>query len=217
MTDNTTLEEEDEDFEPFVYFDEILWEAMSPKIKEYLFNNYQDILLNLEPGQYTELDDLIRNNFRLSANGIADTLHRYRIITDSDEFDKAFESFVPDNKPFQWPVTEHGFFREFPVDDDEPDEFADLHPYEMTEDMKRVQEACKICDKIVNDTQLFYGFLKQGYLYLNPLVQEYLERNAAFDLANTTPEGIVACQRQIDLLVECLLEELHALLFGESL
>ena len=212
MTDDPNQLVDDDD-DRMVFFDEILWEVMSPKIKEYLFNNYQDILLQLEPEQYTELDEVIREAFKMYADGIAGSLYRHRIITDSDEYDKAFDNFIPDNKPVKWPVIEHWFFRQFAKEDDEPDEFADLHPFEMDENAKRAQEAIDICDEIVNGTQLFADFIKQGYHHFNPVIQQYLERYTPFDLAFSSPEGIVDCQRHIDTLLECLFEDIHALFF----
>jgi len=212
MTDDPNQLVDDDD-DRMVFFDEILWEVMSPKIKEYLFNNYQDILLQLEPGQYTELDELIREAFKMYADGIAGSLYRHRIITDSDEYDKAFDNFIPDNKPVKWPVIEHWFFRQFAKEDDEPHEFADLPPFEMDENAKRAQEAIDICDEIVNGTQLFADFIKQGYHHFNPVIQQYLERYTPFDLAFSSPEGIVDCQRHIDTLLECLFEDIHALFF----
>jgi len=212
MTDDPNQLVDDDD-DRMVFFDEILWEVMSPKIKEYLFNNYQDILLQLEPEQYTELDELIREAFKMYADGIAGSLYRHRIITDSDEYDKAFDNFIPDNKPVKWPVIEHWFFRQFAKEDDEPHEFADLPPFEMDENAKRAQEAIDICDEIVNGTQLFADFIKQGYHHFNPVIQQYLERYTPFDLAFSSPEGIVDCQRHIDTLLECLFEDIHALFF----
>ena len=212
MTDDPNQLVDDDD-DRMVFFDEILWEVMSPKIKEYLFNNYQDILLQLEPEQYTELDELIREAFKMYADGIAGSLYRHRIITDSDEYDKAFDNFIPDNKPVKWPVIEHWFFRQFAKEDDEPHEFADLPPFEMDENAKRAQEAIDICDEIVNGTQLFADFIKQGYQHFNPVIQQYLERYTPFDLAFSSPEGIVDCQRYIDTLLECLFEDIHALFF----
>ena len=212
MTDDPNQLVDDDD-DRMVFFDEILWEVMSPKIKEYLFNNYQDILLQLEPEQYTELDELIREAFKMYADGIAGSLYRHRIITDSDEYDKAFDNFIPDNKPVKWPVIEHWFFRQFAKEDDEPHEFADLPPFEMDENAKRAQEAIDICDEIVNGTQLFADFIKQGYHHFNPVIQQYLERYTPFDLAFSSPEGIVDCQRYIDTLLECLFEDIHALFF----
>ena len=212
MTDDPNQLVDDDD-DRMVFFDEILWEVMSPKIKEYLFNNYQDILLQLEPEQYTEVDELIREAFKMYADGIAGSLYRHRIITDSDEYDKAFDNFIPDNKPVKWPVIEHWFFRQFAKEDDEPHEFADLPPFEMDENAKRAQEAIDICDEIVNGTQLFADFIKQGYHHFNPVIQQYLERYTPFDLAFSSPEGIVDCQRHIDTLLECLFEDIHALFF----
>ena len=212
MTDDPNQLADDDD-DRMVFFDEVLWEVMSPKIKEYLFNNYQDILLQLEPEQYTELDELIREAFKMYADGIAGSLYRHRIITDSDEYDKAFDNFIPDNKPVKWPVIEHWFFRQFAKEDDEPHEFADLPPFEMDENAKRAQEAIDICDEIVNGTQLFADFIKQGYHHFNPVIQQYLERYTPFDLAFSSPEGIVDCQRHIDTLLECLFEDIHALFF----
>jgi len=212
MTDDPNQLVDDDD-DRMVFFDEILWEVMSPKIKEYLFNNYQNILLQLEPEQYTELDEVIREAFKMYADGIAGSLYRHRIITDSDEYDKAFDNFIPDNKPVKWPVIEHWFFRQFAKEDDEPHEFADLPPFEMDENAKRAQEAIDICDEIVNGTQLFADFIKQGYHHFNPVIQQYLERYTPFDLAFSSPEGIVDCQRHIDTLLECLFEDIHALFF----
>ena len=72
MTDNKNYEEEEEeDSDVMLFFDDILLQAISPKIKDYLFNNYQEILLHLEPEKYKELEDLIRENFKLYADGIA--------------------------------------------------------------------------------------------------------------------------------------------------
>jgi len=212
MTDDPNQIADDDD-DRMVFFDEVLWEVMSPKIKEYLFNNYQDILLQLEPEQYTEVDELIREAFKMYADGIAGTLYRHRIITDSEEYDKAFDNFIPDNKPVKWPVIEHWFFRQFAKEDDEPDEFADLHSFEMDENAKRAQEVIDICDEIVNGTQLFADFIKQGYQHFNPVIQQYLERYTSFDLAFSSPEGILDCQRHIDTLLECLFEDIHALFF----
>ena len=211
MTANTNQLVE-EDYEPMKFFDEILWEVMSPKIKDYLFNNYHDMLLHLEPEQYAELEELIRDSFG-RADGIIDSLYNHRTITDSDEYDKALDNFIPDNKPVQWPVTEHWFFRQFVKEDDEPNELADLHPFEMDEEAKRVQEIIEIGDKIANDAQTFADFIKQGYLHFNPLMHRYLEEDASFDLAVSSPEGIVACQESIDFLLVPLLEHLHALFF----
>jgi len=212
MTDDPNQIADDDD-DRMVFFDEILWEVMSPKIKEYLFNNYQNILLQLEPEQYTELDELIREAFNMYADEIVGSLCTHRIIADFEEYNKALDNFVPDNKPVQWPVIEHWFFRQFVEEDDEPDDFAGLQPFEMDENTKRAQEVIDICDDIVNGTQLFADFIKQGYLHFNPIIHQYLERCASFDLAFSSPEGIVDCQRHIDTLLECLFEDVHALFY----
>lgn len=211
MTDNNNYEEEDEDSDVMLYFDDILYQALSPKIKDYLFNNYQDILLHLEPDEYTELEKLIKENFKFHADEIASSLYRNRTIEDLDEYDKAFDNFVPDNKPVIWPVTEHWFFRQYVTDDD--DNFNYLNPLDMTEEEKRMYDSIRMLDQMESESHLFAGFLKQGYLHFNPVLHQYLEQYASFDLAFSTPEGIVECQHHIDTLLECLFEDIHALFY----
>ena len=211
MTDNNNYEEEDEDSDVMLYFDDILYQALSPKIKDYLFNNYQDILLHLEPDEYTELENLIKENFKFHADEIASSLYRNRTIEDLDEYDKSFDNFVPDNMPVLWPVTEHWFFRQYVTDDD--DNFNYLNRLEMTDEKRRMYDSIRMLDQMEIESHLFAGFLKQGYLHFNPVLHLYLEQNASFELAFSSPEGIVECQDHIDTLVVCLLEDLHALFY----
>jgi hypothetical protein len=54
--------------------------------------------------------------------------------------------------------------------------------------------------------------MRAGYHTLNPLARKFMEENAIFDLSILSVDGFIALQKQIDMLIEILLEDLFAII-----
>ncbi|HBX51341.1 MAG: hypothetical protein A2275_08135 [Bacteroidetes bacterium RIFOXYA12_FULL_35_11] len=208
---DTSLESEDE-FEDEILFNEQLYKAISPKIKQFLVEYYGDNFYNLKPETYLEIETLIEDDILLFASEIPDILYRNRTITDEDKFDEALDNFVPDNIPINWPVIENWFDRDFSNDDDEDTFLEDSDPIDLTEDQKKAKEIVELANEMTDNTQSFAHFMKSGYEITNKKVQLFLENIASFELSILSPDGFIALQTHLNLLVSTLLENLYTIM-----
>jgi len=214
-TNDNISEELDDEFEDEISFSEQLYTAISPKIKQFLVEYYGDNFYNLKPETYLEIETLIEDDILLFASEIPDILYRNRTITDEDKFDEALDNFVPDNIPINWPVIENWFDRDFKEEEEEDTFLEDSNPIDLTEDQKKAKEIVELANEMTENTQSFAHFMKSGYEIVIKEVQLFLKNNASFDLSILSPDGFIALQTHLDLLVSTLLEDLNTLLYEE--
>ncbi|HBX51553.1 MAG: hypothetical protein A2275_04955 [Bacteroidetes bacterium RIFOXYA12_FULL_35_11] len=214
-TNDNISEELDDEFEDEISFSEQLYTAISPKIKQFLVEYYGDNFHNLKSETYLEIETLIEDDILLFASEIPDILYRNRTITDEDKFDEALDNFVPDNIPINWPVIENWFDRDFKEEEEEDTFLEDSNPIDLTEDQKKAKEIVELANEMTENTQSFAHFMKSGYEIVIKEVQLFLKNNASFDLSILSPDGFIALQTHLDLLVSTLLEDLNTLLYEE--
>jgi hypothetical protein len=219
MTDENYISEEfeeDEEYEDEVPFKDLMHDALSSKIKQFITEYFGEQLYNLEPETYLEIEKTIREDF-IFASEIPDILYRYRTITDPDEFDKALAKFIPPKTSFVWQKHKNWFDRDFSNDkDDDEDTFLeDSDPIDLTEDEIRAKKIINLENEISNNTKGFAHFMKSGYDITMKEAQLFLARSASFDLSVLSPEGFDTLHNQLDLLIETLLENLEALINGK--
>jgi hypothetical protein len=208
--------EEDEEYEEEGSVIDILYEALSPKIKQFLREYYGKQLYNLQPETYLEINKTIREGF-IFASEIPDILYRNRTISDPEAFDNALAKYILPKMTIVWPRHEYWFDHEFGTDDyDDEDTFLeDSRPIDLTEDEIKAKNIITLANEITDHTQRMAHFVKTGYEIILKEAQLFLERRAIFDLAILSPEGFDKLHDQLTLLIETILEELQALIDGD--
>lgn len=214
ITDNNTSEELEDDEEYEKSFTELMYEALSPKIKQFITEYYGERFFNLNSETYLEIEKTIKHDF-IFADEIPNVLYRYKTITDSEKFDEALENFIPPKTPLIWQEYEHWFDRDFSDDDDEDTFLEDSAPIDLTEDQKRAKEIIRIANEITDNTQNFAHFMKSGYEIIMKEAQLFLEHRASFDLSILSPKGFDELHNHLDTLIQTILEDLEALINGE--
>lgn len=204
------MEDDEEEFEAIISFTDMLQKAFPPKVKLFLFEYFGDNLLDIEPETFLEIEALIVNNIDNNACDIPEILYRYRTITDEDEFDEALDSFVPDNKPINWPKTKEWFYRNYNEADDDDQFYKDSYSIDLTEDIEK--NIIRKVHEVIDNTQKFALFMRAGFKVLNREVHLFLENNTSFDLAILSAEGYIALQNSIDMFVTILLEDLYSIM-----
>lgn len=207
-----TSHESDDEFEDEISFNEQLYKAISPKIKQFLVEYYGNNFYNLQSETYLEIETLIEDNILLFGSEIPDILYRNRTITNEDEFDKALDNFVPDNIPFNWPLLENRFDRDFKEDEDEDTFLEDSNPIDLTQDQRKAKEIVELANEMNENTQNFAHFMKSGYKIVIIEIQLFLKNNASFDLSILSHDGFIALQSHIDMLASTLLEDLYEIM-----
>ncbi len=207
------LVELDEEFEYGVPYGEEFSHAISPRVKQFLFEFYGDPFLDIEPKTYKKIGVLIKKRLFSLGEDIPDILYRNRTIRNMDEFDRAFASFIPTNEPINWPTVQCWFNREFPDNDDNEDTYLeDSDPIDLNEQEIRAKEIIKVADELIENIRNFAFFTKSGYEILNQEIHQFLENNASFDLAILSNEGFEALQKHIYLYISSMLEDLSPLM-----
>jgi len=146
------------------------------------------------------------------ASNMPDTLYNHRTIKDTDEWDKAFDNFKITNIHIASPDTPHGFDRDFGATDDEDTFLEDAHDFDLTDTERQAKRIVEAADELIDYAQNFALFMRAGYQALNPVARKFLEENAIFDLSILSVDGFIALQKQIDMLIEILLENLFAII-----
>lgn len=195
-------------------FEKILYDAISPKVKKFLFDFYGDQFLNLEPETFIEIDVLIKKSLYSCGEEIPDILFRNRKIWNIHEFDQALENFVPDNKPINWPKADCWFNRAFLYEDnDDYDNYLEeSDPIDLNENEIRAKEIINVADELIENTRNFAYFTKSGYEILNQEIQLFLEKTASFDLSILSIEGFKTLQNRIYFEMDHLLDDLYSLM-----
>lgn len=192
-------------------FEYALYQKADPVVKQFLAAYLGDKLLNLEPESYSEIETAIQENMYYYASTIPDTLYHHRTIKDSDEYENAFDNFIKPDTNTLWPVARHWYDREFSSPENEDTYLEDSDDFDLTETERQAKKAVEAADKLINDAQNFALFMRTGYQALNPAVRQFLEDNASFDLSILNADGLEELQKQIDMVIEMILEELFAI------
>jgi hypothetical protein len=202
---------EDAEFETMQSFDEELYEAISPKVKQFLAEYYGDQMLELQSETYREIESIIKRRLYDFAEDIPDILFRNRIIEDMDEFEQALEKFIPENKPINWPVATYWFDKDFSHEAEET-YWEDVNPKDLTDNELRAKRIIESVNESLENTRNFADFLKTGYEVLNKEVHLFLETRASFDLAVLSAAGFEVLESHSYLNLGVLLEDLFSLM-----
>ncbi len=197
------------------FYEKTLAMTVIPQVKSYIFDNYYSALLNLEPKQYVEIENLINSEFKFFSTSLAACYLFSTDITPFDEF-----SFV-DEKSYdgtlaQWPVYEQWYTDQFDIDSLNSGEIKGSNPDGLQNEKSCMQTHCDLSAQAHRNMEMLKNFLRRAYSHFNPVLHQYIEQYAAFDLAACSPDGIKAYQLDIDALIEGLFRKLYALLFLKS-
>jgi hypothetical protein len=183
---------------------------IAPSIKQFLLDYYSDTVYNLESETYLQIDGVIRDACDF-ADEMISTLYNHKTITDSDEWDKAFDNYRRTEIPFPWTTIDHWFDRTYTNDDDD-DFLEEIPESELTDDQKKAKKVVDICDDMLDNHIQFADFMKQGFVVLEKVCHNYLEDYASFDLSILSPEGFVKLEKDIDLIGDIMFDNLFGLL-----
>ncbi len=202
---------EDDEFETMQSFDEELYEAISPEVKQFLAEYYGDQLLELPSETYREIESIIKRRLFDFAEDIPDILFRNRTIKDRDEFEQALEKFIPENKPIDWPVPTYWFDRDFSHEVEE-NYLEDVNPIDLTQNEQLAKKIVESTNDFFKNTQTIANYTKTGYELINQAVHQFLEKRASFDLAVLSEVGFEALESHSYLHLETLLEDLFSVM-----
>ena len=197
------------------FYEKTLAITVIPQVNNYIFDNYCSTSFNLKPKQYAEIENLINSEFKFFATSLAVCYLFPADITPFDEF-----SFV-DEKSYdgtlaQWPVNEQWYTDQFDTGSLNCGEIKDSNPDRLQNEKGCMQTHCDLSTQAHRNTEMLKNFLRRAYCHFNPVLHQYIEQYAAFDLAVCSPDGIKAYQLDIDALIEGLFRKLYALLFLKS-
>ncbi len=204
--------DDDDEFETMQSFDEELYEAISPKVKQFLAEYYGDQLLELPSETYREIESIIKRRLYDYGDAIPDILFRNRTIEDMDEFEQALEKFIPENKPIDWPVAKYWFDKDFSVQEEWDTFLEDTYPINLSKEEVWEMGITKSTNEFFKDTQKFAHFTKTGYELINQAVHQFLEKRASFDLAVLSAAGFESLESHSYLHLETLLEDLFSVM-----
>lgn len=194
--------EEDNDEYETASFRKQLYNHLTPKVKQFLIDHFNERLINAEANIFRDIEQTIKTDILLHAVIIPDLLYRHRTITDNDEFDNALNNFK--RQPgiqFHWPENDHWYDQ--PNEESDDDDLTD-----MDEDARLIIGAA---NKILEDNNNFKEFMQPCCYLVIKETQLYLERVAVFDLTILSPEGFNAVQDAILVLAETLAEDLYSI------
>jgi len=205
-TDDSEFEVEDFDCS----INNEFYQYIAPSIKQFLLDYYGETVYNLEPETYLQIDEIIKDSCDF-ADEMNSTLYHYKTITDSDEWDKAYDNFQSSETPFPWTTIDHWFDRTYTNDNDD-DFLKDIPESELTDDEKKIKNVVDICDDILDNHIQFSAFMKKGFVVLEKACHNYLETYASFDLSILSSEGFVQLEKDIDCIGDILFDNLYGLL-----
>lgn len=196
--------EDEEYLEEAPSFRESLYNHLASPIKQFLIDHLGDALNNA-PGQtFRDIEQVIKNDISLGVM-IPEHLYHYRTITDSDQWENAFENFKRDaNAVFPWPTDEQWYNK---TGEDEDGE-ADADESDLPADAQKIIDAA---DAMLDDHKKFKAFMQQCCAIIISETQLYLQKTAVFDLTILSAEGYVVLQDTTNLLAETLAEDLYAI------
>jgi hypothetical protein len=193
-------------------FEYMLYQKTDPAVKCFLATYLGDKLLNLEPETYSEIETAIQENIYYHGSRIPEALYQYRTIRDSDEYENAFDNFIKPDTNTLWPVIPHWYDRDFGSSEDEDTYLEDSDDFDLTEIERKAKKVVEAADKLINGAQSFAVFMRTGYHALNPVVRQLLEDIASFDLSILNAEGLEELQKEMDIVIEMILEELSGII-----
>ncbi len=214
--ENNTPDQFDEDgeYEDGMFFEDLMREALAPKIKQFLNSYFSERIYNLKSETYLQIEKTIKEDFML-ATEIPEVLYRHSTIKDPDEFDKALTNFIPSATLIKWPQHEHWFDQDFSDEEEDNTFLEDISPADLTPEQLMAKEIINIADEIANDSRNLAHFVKSGYEIIIKQAQLFLEENALFDLSILSPEGFEELDEEMNLLIETILENLEAIFYGD--
>lgn len=204
--------DEETEIQSDLTFGDELYEAISPKVKQFLAEYYEDQLLALPSEAYRGIEKIIRSSMFLLGDCIPDILFRNRTIENLDEFEQALEKYVPENKPVKWPIHECWFTNDFSDADKEDSYLEDANPIDLSKKELHAKQIIESANEFIDNTQKFAHFTKAGYELLNQEVHLFLEKRTSFDLAILSASGFEELQATIYLHLDTLLEDLFSLM-----
>lgn len=187
------------------------YSTISSAIKQYLSEYYGEKLLNLEPETYSYIETILKEGIDLYNHNLIESIAIHITIKDYDEFYKAMDNYVPDNRAVNWPVLENWFdwnYKE--LEDDEPF-LEDVDEFELTENQRKAKDIVETADNLLYDAQCFNYFVRTGFKRVNSVVHSFLEENISFELSILSEEGFTELQKEIDNMICPVLEELYPL------
>ncbi len=220
MIKNTEIPGELKDNKDFEYskpFHQLMQEAVSPKINQFLIDYFGEAFFNLNPETYRLIEKTIKENFIFTIE-IPGILYRYRTITDTDQFDETLAKFVPPKTGVIWQKHQNWFDRDFKEDDDDNDEntfLEDSQADDLNKEQQKAKEIIHTANNIIEHTNNFGYFMKMGYDLTIKEMQLFLESNASFDLSILSAEGFGELYDLMNFTVEKLFEDLEALINKE--
>lgn len=202
--------DDDDDFE-LGTFGLIMYEAIGPKVKQYLSDHYGDHMLELEAETYVKIEEVIKDGFYFGAVDIPELFYHNRSIS-NEAFDDLFETYKRTGKTFTWPRPKYWFDRDFNNDDDDDDSYLeDSDPIDLNEQEQMAKKAIEAADNFLNDYAAFANFTKKGYDILSKDVQDFLAYRAPLDLEILTEEGFKQVEESIFWMITELLSDLFGL------
>ncbi|MEZ4802851.1 MAG: hypothetical protein R2797_08755 [Gelidibacter sp.] len=230
---NEDDDNDDDDFDDDDYDDYEEWETdendfklgefgvmmgmnLGSNVKEYLAEYYgEDVMANLEPETYLEIEKIIKDYFYYECMDIPDILYNNRSIT-HEELEAYEEAYVYTPKSFDWPKrTGEWFERDFSEynDDDENEDLEtylkESDPIDLTEDEKKIRKVIEAADNLIDGHAAFADFTKRGYQKLSVEFLQYLDKRLALDLEVTTEEGFKKIEETVYFLITEMLNELY--------
>ena len=197
-------------------FEYEVYQVLDPVIKTFLSVYFGERLLHLEPESYSEIETAIKKNIYFQTDMLPDILFNHCTIDDPDEWDKAFDNFKNDKLPIPWHDSEHWFDRAFSSDsnaDEDDDTFLeDAYDFELNEDQQKAKKIVEAADSILNNTQNFALFMREGYKVINAGTGQFFIDTCIFDLKYLSAEGFIELQKQMDMMNEMILEDLFAII-----
>lgn len=192
---------EDDDTAPSLSED--MYRNIAPPVKEFLINYYGEAFYNSPAQTFRDIERLLKDDILLFAALIPGYLYRNRTITNSDQWEDAWEHFSMEaHTVFSWPGNDQWYNRKDEAEDD-----MDLDEDDLPVKAKNIIEAA---GKLLDYHQKFKAFMHPCCAVIITAIQLYLEKNAAFDLSILSTDGYVAINNEITGLAENLAEDLYA-------
>jgi hypothetical protein len=193
-------------------FSNVVYQSLAPVVKTFLSTYFGEKLLHLEPEMYSEIETIIKKNINTGADILPDDLFNHCTIKDSDEWERAYANFKPDDRPIPWHDTENWFDTDFIEEQEEYSFIEDVNDFELNEAQRKAKECIKSADEVINGAQNFAHFMRTGYKVLNEATRQIMIDTSIFDLKHLTDEGFIVLQKHMNMMNEMLLEDLSVLL-----
>lgn len=204
-------------FEDSKPFHQLMQEAISPKLNQFLMDYFGESYLMLNPETYLLIEKTIKENFIFMIE-IPGIFYRHRTIIETDLFDEALANFVPPKSGLVWQKHKNWFVLDFSDKDDVNGENSfqeDNQITDLNKDQQKANEIINSANIIIEQTHHFASFLEMGYSLTMKEMQLFLEKNASFDLSILSAEGFNELHNLMNFTIVKLLEDLEALIKRE--